>query len=522
MVHDSTIANALKVRGARTEVLLCDGVLPACEACMYYSIDEEVMIFDGPQPCLCKGCFWHGQKRMIRAGLVVHRYGDFFHPLWRKEARRIVEPLRTENELRAFVFEDLAVGEEAYAGVLRYYAVGDLSGQGNSMALLRRYLESAILTVWLVKKAFESLKPDVMMSHHGIYVPQGVIGKLARKMGIRVVNWAVGYRKKTFIYSHGDTYHRTMINEPVNLWRDRQLSDHERNTIVDYLERRKNGSSDWVKVCQEPEESKEIIRQTLGLDKRPVVLLLTNVTWDAQLYYKNNGFPSLVDWLKYSIRYFENRPDCQLVVRVHPAEVRGAMPSRQPVLNELKKYFSAFPVNVKVVSPNSNMSTYVLADMADCVIIFGTKTGVELAAKGIPVIVAGEAWIREKGLTIDVKTEGEYKDVLDKLPLRKTMSGMQTDLALRYAYHYFFRRLIPVSVFKDLSDVESPLKRISLRAKRAIVRRRVPGFLPACFSFDSRKIDALQEGKDLGLDVICRGILSGSEFVYDEEGEHAV
>ena len=49
-----------------------------------------------------------------------------------------------------------------------------------------------------------------------------------------------------------------------------------------------------------------------------------------------------------------------------------------------------------MIRPEEEVSTYALADASDAVIIYATKTGIELAARGIPVIVAGESWLRGK------------------------------------------------------------------------------------------------------------------------------
>ena len=54
------------------------------------------------------------------------------------------------------------------------------------------------------------------------------------------------------------------------------------------------------------------------------------------------------------------------------------------------------------------MSTYALMSLCNAAIIYGTKMGVELTSVGLPVIVAGEAWIRNKGLTHDASSPEEY------------------------------------------------------------------------------------------------------------------
>lgn len=520
VIHDSVLSAALIARGFRVEVLLCDGVLPACEACTYYGSKPEVFLQEGPQARYCKPCWSQGLEVFSGLGIPIHQYGDFLSEDDYVYAQEVVKNLEG-NELRLYTLDGIHLGEEAYAGSLRFFATGDLSSEPDKIAILRRYLQGAILTQKAIQRVFSQLNPNVAVFHHGIYVPQGVIGQVARQLGIRVVNWSVGYRKQTFVYSHSDTYHRTMIDESVDIWRNRKISELERSHLYEYLNSRKNSSQDWVKFNQEPEENITLIRERLELDSRPIILLLTNVTWDAQLYYKNNGFPSLLDWLYYTILYFNKREDLQLIIRVHPSEVRGTMPTRQPVMAEIAKKLSALPQNVRIVDAADDISTYTLADMSDCVIIYGTKTGVELTARGIPVIVVGEAWIRNKGLTIDVSTEEEYLHCLEKLPLNQRMSDEQVELALQYAYHYFFRRLIPIKSLVYQQE-QSSLPRESHLSKffqQQLVRKLKPensaGDINSPFSVSLSEIREIEAGHDKGLDTVCNGIAHGSEFIFD-------
>lgn len=93
----------------------------------------------------------------------------------------------------------------------------------------------------------------------------------------------------------------------------------------------------------------------------------------------------------------------------------------------------------------------------NAVIIYGTKTGVELTSMGIPVIVAGEAWIRNKGITIDVKSkEGDIK-ILDQLSLSERMNNKLIERARKYAYHFFFRRMIPLPQMKPTDGKKEKL-----------------------------------------------------------------
>ncbi len=65
------------------------------------------------------------------------------------------------------------------------------------------------------------------------------------------------------------------------------------------------------------------------------------------------------------------------------------------------------------------MSTYALMSLCNAAIIYGTKMGVELTSVGLPVIVAGEAWIRNKGLTHDASSPEEYFRILERAAVRR-------------------------------------------------------------------------------------------------------
>ncbi len=112
------------------------------------------------------------------------------------------------------------------------------------------------------------------------------------------------------------------------------------------------------------------------------------------------------------------------------------------------------------------------------------------------MIVCGEAWIRNKGLTADARSPEEYYEILDRLPGKGRLPEETIARARRYAYHFFFRRMIPLA---------------SIAPTSGLAARRVN------YRIDVRDLDDLRPGRDAGLDVICDGILQQSPFVYRAE-----
>jgi hypothetical protein len=492
---ESLLAMALTLRGANVSILLCDAFLPACSMATLGEIASlREFINSGLSNTKCPKCFKKGRSIFAPLGLPIHWYSQLLSP----GARQKLAALAGATPLAAipdFRLDGIAIGEHAMAGALRFFAKGDLEGEAHAEAVLHRYFQAALITTFAVRALLGRQPFDCAVFHHGIYVPMGLIGEVARQQGVRVVNWIQAYRKNCFIFSHDDTYHHTLMTEPVDRWEKMPWNAAIETQLLDYLKSRWQGTGDWIRFHDRPDFDLNAIEAEIGVDfAKPCVGLLTNVIWDAQLHYPANAFANMLEWVLETIRYFADRRDLQLLIRVHPAEITGFIPSRQKVVDEIRRAFPSLPQNVFVIAPESRVSTYAAMSQCDCVIIYGTKTGVELTSMGVPVVVAGEAWIRNKGITLDAASKEGYFDMLAQLPLGRRLDAATTRRARKYAYHFFFCRMIPLEFFEQTG--KQPPYRLAVR----------------CFQ-------ALKPNNSTGLDIICDGILKGSPFIYPAERE---
>ncbi len=487
---ESSLSAALRLRNSKVDVLLCDSALSGCQMSKIETISPDIMAKEGPAS-RCSSCINYGKN--IFEGAVDNKlyYSDFITPDEYKLAERLAKKI-PYDDIKSYKYDDLSIGEHAYAGALRYYARGDLNEESFGEQILRRYLRSALLTAFCLNRILEDNTYDVVCFHHGIYVPQGIITQVCQKKNIRLVTWNPAYKSKTFIFSHYDSYHHTMISEDVERWKDIKLDASQENAIKEYLRSRRHGTNDWIWFHDTPEENAEKIKAELGCSfDKPSIGLFTNVMWDAQLHYESNAFDNMLDWVFSSIDYFSERSDLELFIRIHPAEIRGAIPSRQPLLTEIKRKYKTLPNNIFLITPESQISTYALMDKCNAVAIYNTKTGIEVASEGIPTIVAGEAWIRGKGFAIDVNSKEEYFKILSELPFKSKMSKDKQIQALKYAYHFFMRRMIPIPF-------------IEFDSKTGL------------YSSSLESAEKLKPGNFKGLDLVCDGIINGSPFEYDE------
>ena len=486
-VTDKALAIALTLHGAAVDVFLCDGA-PACHLTKIGK-EPPARLIETDRRIRCPACIDTGQTLFAPLGLRVLRLSEFLTEDDIEQARSLAAGADI-SQLVDFTLNGWRVGEHARAGALRYFARGDLAREPQSEGVARTFLQAAVRSALAFDRILEQNDYVAVSANHGIYTPQGVIGEVSRKRGVRVVNWNPAYRKHSFVFSHGDSYHRTMITEDVSNWESLDLDGARGPVITDYLRDRREAKGDWIWFNNAGDSSREEIARQLSLDDRPIIVALTSVVWDACLHYDSNAFDSLQDWLFQTVEYFSSRPDLQLVIRVHPAEVTGFVKSRDKAADMLAERFPELPENIHVIRPDDTLSTYSLIDQANAVLVYSTKTGIEASAQGVPVVVAGEAWIRNKGFTQDASSPASYREILDGLPLQGPLPPDQRARAMRYAYHFFFRRMIELPFLVDAGPAE----------------------------FDIQ-VDALQDlapGGQGGLDRICDGIIAGAPFVYDK------
>ena len=166
------------------------------------------------------------------------------------------------------------------------------------------------------------------------------------------------------------------------------------------------------------------------------------------------------------------------------------------MVGEIEQAFPKLPPNVFVIPPESKVSTYAAMMQCDAVIIYGTKTGVELTSFGMPVDR------RRRGL--DPQQGPDHSTSHRPSTTSRSSIGCRwasawppradRARARKYAYHFFFRRMIPIEALGP-----------------APAGRNCP------YQVAIQGLDDLRPGRNLGLDTICRGIMERSDFIYPAE-----
>ena len=300
--------------------------------------------------------------------------------------------------------------------------------------------------------------PDVIILPNGTILEFGVIYQVARYLSIPTVTYEFGEQRERIWLAQDAEVMRQETNELWWMHQDQPLTADQLAQVRKLFSARQHGSL-WENFARRWQGVASAggaqVRQALGLDQRPVVLLATNVIGDSLTLGRQVFSDSMTEWLERTVQYFASRSDVQLVVRIHPGELITKGPS---VADVVHKSLPSIPRHIHLVPADAKVNTYDIVEIADLGLVYTTTVGMEMAMSGVPVIVVGNTHYRGKGFTLDPASWDDYFVLLSETisgGRAARLSKDQVEQAWNYAYRFFFEYPQPfpwhlVHFWKDL------------------------------------------------------------------------
>jgi hypothetical protein len=419
---EAMIGQALRLRGAQVGFVTCGGGLEIC---------DRDNLWEAP-PMPCGACTRYVEGSIRAHGFAATSLAQGWtgtDPAWPE-----LDEL-SFTELAGVTYRGVPLGELVDIPVKWFLMSADVEHDPLAPLTFRRFLRAGRQVVDGVLGALDRNRPDVVLLLNGLFFFEAIAWWICRDRAIDVVTYERGFIQETLVFRRNQAACLYEMTDLWDQWAGVALTEAEAEELDAYLRGRELGLRTidrfWGDARFDDPERRGAGR---------LVSLFTNLTWDSAVIGQELAFDTIGAWVAAAIEAFADRPDDELVIRIHPAEVKlPGKQTREPIEALIRDRFAELPPNVRIIPADDPTSSYPLMAASDAVLVFTSTTGLEAAVRGIPVIVAGQTHYRDRGFTVDVSDPEGFRRSLDDVLADPAAHAPDRDAAARYAYLFFFR-----------------------------------------------------------------------------------
>lgn len=368
----------------------------------------------------------------------------------------------TVQDLLSLRFRRVDVGRVLLSNITERYRLSkiDLSDPG-----MREEIRTGLLEVQRNIAAAEMMldqeRPVVaLMLEKGLSPAAEIFGaSLAR--AIPVVQYSGSQDTNAYVLKRftEENRHQDNFSLDAHTWakvKNMQWSEtHESELLRDHADGYESGTwfdRKFLQAGKQIKSAKEA-RQQLDLDPdKKTAVIFSHVLWDGTFFYGDSLFEDYETWLVETVKAACANPAVNWVVKLHPDLVwklnGSGRAGHMLETNAIDDAVGRLPEHVKIVPPETDISTYTFFKITDyCLTVRGT-IGIEMAMHGVPVLTAGTGRYSELGFTIDSGSTAEYLELAADIQNTPPMTDHQIELARRFAYALFKLRPWPMRSFK--------------------------------------------------------------------------
>ncbi len=478
-LFEGLIGYAMKLRGYKVYCLLDGGMLKRSENS---NVDSNYFISN------CLSVF--EQKRFYKIFGFIPLYFDEL--IDKKEVESIANDIEnlTKEEIVDFKFNGVKVGVHAQYGVMRYLKVESILNEHTE--LLREFLITSIYTSLATTKAAAKCNPDFAIISHGCYSTWGTSLDTLKRKGIETSVWGRGYiGNGNLLISHNESYLFDYIYEDNSLWDNEPLSFDNVEKIKNYYKNKRvrgnsvDGLSYYKKIDNDNHDEFEKLSIRNKKYKKSIGIF-PNIPWDGTMFSASKSFKNMKDFVQAFIILAKENQDTHFIIRAHPAEEeRKGNESRETFKDILYNISKEIPENVTYIEPKSKVTSYQVSDIVNAALMFGSTLSLEFSVAGLPVIQVGLTNTSNKGIVYEPKNLEELKIIVKIVTENDYIHPVSMhDRAIKYAYHWVYRKHIPETLV-NLKSLEFQGYKIESTKDMAIGENKILDFI--CNRLETRE-----------------------------------
>ena len=428
------IAKFLELKGIHPIFLVCNKTVEVCSKQRKGKNIETIKT-------LCKECFQHYDFIKEKTNIDLIYMNDFYlaNEQLKKEVvfeKSKIFHISTLEECFSYSLDNgYELGRFSRKGVLRYLYRAKFIHDAIELEIYKKYLLSGIKFYYLMNHFLDqNPKINKVIVHNGtLPLEVHLFDIVNRRKQIDIVTYETFLGDNSIIYKKNDEVMKLNWEpEMIKYYTKHPFTQKEKQIAIDFLEGLEKGK-DMYAILNESHNSKYS-------NLNNYVCLFTNLNIDTAVIDRNTIFNSMDEWIYEVIEFWiQNIKETNLVIRIHPAELKLSIPFTDFVGERIKK---DLPNNIILIDSSEEANSYRLIEGMNFGLVYSSTIGLEIAGRNKQCLVAGDPPYRNKDFVISPQTKDEYFSVLTDMINKKIEIKPQSQELYKFIYYNYFIRNI--------------------------------------------------------------------------------
>lgn len=391
---DAILASALKLRGCEVSILTCDGLYKNCYA-IYGAENYEADCRYCAQTAKDFFGIFHLQPLQIRNylkdGAIAEAEDKFSN--------------YTTDQLINYQHQGVDIGIKVAASVCSYTRLPRESlDQPHATQLLKRYLAYNLATWGALERVYDEFNPTHVCMFNGHGFIHSAALELAKLKNIKIVTHERGVYDGSFIFV-SDDYAASLsaLTEIARKWEDTPLNLQELERLREFFYNREHGKDVNYYAFNSDQSSHLKTKAELGLPENARILSVFSSSEHELTYYGDElkaverQFQMMHDLIEIFKERQKTFPNDYLVIRHHPnmgANGTTGLHVQYSMLQRVFKQAQTAGVNVRIIMPDENISSYALLWNSSAAISFFSTIRLEAMARAVPLATINHPQVR--------------------------------------------------------------------------------------------------------------------------------
>lgn len=419
---------AFQLKGHQPKTLVYDGLLP------YSCLENLAQKRPDPETIEAVTRYHYSAFNIPTTG--ISGYLDEMQSL--KHATEWVEKLSRDDYWEA-AYRGIAIGKIAKRDLFQYTLGHFETKTEKDWEIYKKHLVHAVMSVDLAYAILAKEKPDIVLLVNGKSLLYSYMYEVARLNNIQTTTWEEGMYFDTSVVLANNL---KAIDFPVEpeIWEEikkYQFPEEELKKVEVYFDKWKKQEATSYKYYDNAIEDFEKICKELSIDRsKKIISAFPNIIWDTNALDRELAFESMMDWLYCTIDFVQKNQGHLLIIRAHPGEIRLRVNTRSKVKDLIIDKYGTIPENVKIIEPESEISSYEIARNSGYCTLYTGTLGIELALMGMKPIICGTPFYFNKGFSNDVYSKNDYFEILSG---RKELVQPNQELLKKFMYIVLYK-----------------------------------------------------------------------------------